>query len=158
MAGSGVNVKDSTSYGNYYNSTLTANGLYAEHIRELGKTDTSLNAWTAIATNYGNGSITLGREKIDETDEITKYKYKEIATGTAEGTKVKNIYDMAGNMWEWTTEIGRGVSKYFAGFSVLRGCGYSHNGNDYPISYRNGSSSANDSAWNIGFRVILYVK
>ncbi len=30
----------------------------------------------------------------------------EIPTGSYEGSKLRNIYDLAGNMYEWTTEVG----------------------------------------------------
>ena len=30
----------------------------------------------------------------------------EIPTGSYEGSKLRNIYDLAGNMFEWTTEVG----------------------------------------------------
>ena len=33
-----------------------------------------------------------------------RYEYTELATGSSDTFKKYNIYDMAGNMWEWTTE------------------------------------------------------
>ena len=64
---------------------------------------------------------------------------------------MNNIYDMAGNVWEWTTE-----NCEFNGTSYLvhrGGDGY-NSGSDYPAAYR---SSGNDSAVvNVGFRVVLY--
>ena len=46
--------------------------------------------------------------------------------GFNEKWKVKNIYDLAGNVWEWTSEAH---SSYF----INRGGGYN---SDYPVSYR----------------------
>jgi len=158
MAGSGVNVKNSTSYGNYYNSTtLTANGLYAEHIQNDDLTSANNDTWTR-ATNYGNGSITLGGELLEETAEMRKSKRIEIGTGTAEGTKVKNIYDMAGNMWEWTTETGRHNVENGVKYAVLRGGSFDHYGYHYPVSYRYGYHSTTINSFSLGFRVALYVK
>ena len=53
-----------------------------------------------------------------------------IPAGSAEYTKTNNIYDMAGNVWEWTTEAYSTVSR------VCRGGYYSSDGNVYPMAYR----------------------
>lgn len=53
-----------------------------------------------------------------------------IPAGSAEYTKTNNIYDMAGNVWEWTTEA------YSAYYRVYRGGNYG-NGGYIPMAYRN---------------------
>ena len=53
-----------------------------------------------------------------------------IPAGSAEYTKTNNIYDMAGNVWEWTTEA------YSTGYRVFRGGGYGNNGGNSPMAYR----------------------
>lgn len=66
-----------------------------------------------------------------ETKETSKSVL--IPTGSAEYTKTNNIYDMAGNVWEWTTEA------YSTYYRVYRG-GYCNNyGNNYPLAYRDSS-------------------
>ena len=62
----------------------------------------------------------------------------------------KNIYDLAGNVDEWTMEA------YDTGYRVYRGGQYNANVANYPASSRryNGTSS---SSVNTGFRVALYV-
>ena len=52
-----------------------------------------------------------------------------IPAGSAEYTKTNNIYDMAGNVWEWTTEA------YSTYNRVYRGGGYYNYG--VPMAYRN---------------------
>ena len=73
-----------------------------------------------------------------ETKETSKSVL--IPTGSAEYTKTNNIYDMAGNVWEWTTEA------YSTYYRVYRG-GYYNNGYDVPMADRSnyypGSYSSN---------------
>lgn len=66
-----------------------------------------------------------------ETKETSKSVL--IPTGSAEYTKTNNIYDMAGNVWEWTTEA------YSTYYRVYRGGGYLSYGNSYPVAYRDGN-------------------
>ena len=64
--------------------------------------------------------------------------------------KVKNIYDLAGNVYEWTME------SYSTGYRVYRGGIYNVSGSDVPASGRNSNiPSYSDSG--IGFRVTLYL-
>ena len=90
-------VTDSATWGNYYDSeTYTINrGKYAE-------------------LNTSNG--TLGNFQ-DVVNEYSKEKDKNIllTTGATERNSSKNIYDVAGNVFEWTTE------SYSSSYRVLRG-------------------------------------
>lgn len=58
---------------------------------------------------------------------ITKTR---IPAGSAEYTKTNNIYDMAGNVWEWTTEA------YSTYYRVCRGGFYEYDGDGCPLAYR----------------------
>ena len=98
---------DSSSWGNYTNSTFT-NGI---------------KYWTA---------------------------------GMWKETKANNIYDLAGNYWEWTQE------RYWNDDYVMRGGGYNImwmacNGDSYPVSLRD-PLPWNNHHPNVGFRVGLYIK
>ena len=81
-------VTDSTTWGNYNNSeTYTINrGKYAV---------------------YNTSNYTLGNFQ-DVGNEYSKEKSTSIllTTGATERNSSKNIYDVAGNCWEWTTESG----------------------------------------------------
>ena len=142
-------VTDSTAWGNYFDSSYTLKGLYARHQGRTAKD----NVWRWFpAYVYNNGSYTKGSE------------YTEVATGvTVEGDPTRNsacnIYDMAGNMWEWTTETGKHDSKATdaTNYAVLRGGSFGSYGSRYPVSYRNGTVSGSYS-FHIGFRVVLYIQ
>ena len=72
-------------------------------------------------------------------------------TGYSESWKANNIYDLAGNVWDWTAET------YIPYGRVERGGIYNNNGNNYPARYRNGyRPTYSDSE--IGTRSALYIK
>ena len=64
--------------------------------------------------------------------------------------KVKNIYDLAGNVYEWTME------SYGADDRVYRGGNYNYSGSDHPASYRDGHGPSRSNS-GFGFRVALYL-
>ena len=120
------NVTDSSSWGNYYNS-----GTYKIY---RGKVNSS--GWKNVDT-------TNGTEKASDARIL-------MTTGATERNSAKNIYDIAGNCWEWTTEISS------LGRRISMGGIYFYEGISEPASYR--AASTVDSIGNgISFRPILYV-
>ena len=73
-------------------------------------------------------------------------------TGALEKSKKKNIYDLAGNLLEYTAEK---YTRNGTGYSMLRGGSYKDNGDSRPAAGRWYGSSANS---NEGFRVALYIE
>lgn len=65
--------------------------------------------------------------------------------------KVKNIYDIAGNVVEWTME------SYSTTNRVYRGGNYNYLGSDDPASVRRLSDRPSSSYTGLGFRVALYL-
>ena len=83
-----------------------------------------------------------------------------MATGLVDEFKVKNIYDMAGNMYEWTTEYGyHGSGTSSTKYVVHRGGCPTDDGGVHPVSVRSGFHAENVGNNPVfGFRVVLYVK
>ena len=79
------------------------------------------------------------------------YSSSLINTGSNENYKVKNIYDMAGNAWEWTMEA------YSTSYRVLRGGCYGILASNYPASNRSYGYLSNSHEDSYGFRLALYV-
>ena len=95
---------------------------------------------------------------IDDSVEYGNYQNSanglNMVTKSASNSKwqTNNIFDMGGNVWEYTTEeIGDHEIKH-----IGRGGGYWNEGDKYPISCR--ASTEDGSNLDIGFRVVLYLK
>ena len=83
-------------------------------------------------------------------DKQTKNNNSSTLIPTGQTTALSNIYDMGGNLYEYTTESGSYESNPY----VYRGGGYSYSYDDYPAGFRgNIFGNAYSSR---GFRVTLY--
>ena len=109
-------MKDSTSWGNYYNSTFEY------------KTNTS----GSTSTKSASSGI-------------------RIPAGSTEYSKANNIYDMAGNVSDWTLEGDDNRRR------STRGGYYRDRGSNSPASDRS-SSNPDFSYGGIGFRAYSYIK
>ena len=130
--------KDSTSKGNYRNNDWTID-------RETAKYTTSPRSdttWTSISAEENKTKTKTARESILLT------------TGASEDFKTKNIYDLAGNVYEWTNEKNE---DYSTPSRVRRGGGYDDNGTYYTVSC-GGVSTPNYCVVHVGFRPTLYIK
>ena len=136
----GVNVDtDCISWGNYYDKIgYTIDGYYRTQHADVAYTRGSY-------TKSSNGNLLL------ETGDLGEV----ISTG-----RPKNIYDVAGNVLEWSAEtVSEKGGQYTAvGKKILRGGSYDCNGSDNTASYRDGHLAANDTYQTIGFRFVLYIK
>ena len=117
--------EDSTSWGNYYNSKFNFTGKYS--------------------TNNGTSFTDVAAST--EKPENSRYL---LGTGVTDYTKKNNIYDLAGNCWEWTTESDS------SGGRVSRGGNYDYDGSGYS-AYNRRDDSPDDSSSYISFRSSLYV-
>ena len=74
-----------------------------------------------------------------------------LSTGATERNSIMNIYDLAGNVWEWTLE--KSTNTFHP--CVFRGGSYYNSGSSVPASYH-GYNSTSLSLSYIGFRPALY--
>ena len=108
-------------------------------------------SWGNYGNSTGDAATNSGRLNMNYT------------TGRNEAWKAKNIYDLAGNVSEWTMESyyeWSNKSNYPTRYYVLRGGGYYDHGFSYYAGFRIcGSNYPKDiTNDNIGFRVALYLK
>ena len=90
-------VTNSTDWGNYYNSEtykIYRGSLYSN------------SAWSTANTTAGT--------------DVTKNKGILLTTGATERNSSKNIYDVAGNCYEWTTESNSSDYRVFRGRPLQR--------------------------------------
>ena len=77
-----------------------------------------------------------------------------MTTASSEDTKKCNIYDMAGNLWEWTEEIANDLSN---NYYMLRGGSFGVDYASRPACYRI-SDLALGTYTSFGFRPVLFIK
>ena len=92
-----------------------------------------------------------GRGNYDESANTNEWRGDIATCGISDNYRVKNIYDLAGNVYEWTMEASSTRNR------VSRGGIYSYPGSFRPASTRSSSPPDDDSSDYVGFRVALYL-
>ena len=100
------------------NWLISSGAKTSDEVNKDSSTWGNYNNYNA-ANNYTEG--TAGYEKNAGSPQNT---------GSSENWKANNIYDLAGNVWEWTQEA------YDTNVRASRGGSYSDFGSNYPASYR----------------------
>ena len=137
---------NSTTIGNYYNSTFDLNrGKYAQY-NKLG------NPWNNFDSALG--SIVVSNETTGKMKKTEQSSYSNgilLTTGGTERSNVMNIYDIAGNVSEWTLEKASRTSD----LCDFRGGNFTDAGSSIAAASRHrGSADGSDST--LGFRVSLF--
>ena len=137
-----ASVTSSTEYGNHSDHVITS----ADNLNDGAK--------VAIydVTNRGIGSY-VAKEDINSYPKASGTKWA-LSTGALKAANVNNIYDMSGNMAEWTME---GLS---SDLRVYHAASYSSSGNagEFPIASSSGCYPGDSSISHLGFRPCLYIK
>ena len=145
LKGANTDVKTSMIFGN----------LWDEALEWLVKSGATISDGTTLTYQLMRTSTTWGNYRNTtfnyiaanaETPLMTETKAQSTSTGTripagsAEYTKANNVYDMAGNVWDWTTEAYSTYSR------VYRGGNYNSYGGSNPAPDRsyNGPNNYDD--------------
>jgi len=130
---------NSTTIGNYYNSEFTLNrGKFATY--------NDLSDWKSYNSEE-KPTLVTGSQKQAQSSNSNAIL---LTTGATEVTNLQNIYDIAGNVWEWTREFYNTSNP-----CVSRGGSYFNSSSDYPAkNHIHGSTSY--LYFDVGFRLGLW--
>ena len=130
---------NSTTIGNYYNSEFTLNrGKFATY--------NDLSDWKSYNSEEKQTLVTGSQKQAQSSNSNAIL----LTTGATDATNLQNIYDIAGNVWEWTREIYATSNP-----CVVRGGCYYYDGSNNPAKDRsNDSTSSSNSV--VGFRLGLW--
>ena len=126
---------------------------------------TSTDVLTKNSTTIGNYNDNLWTIKNANAQYLSSGKFvqcpnpfkkesssaKLLTTGADSSFSVQNIYDIAGNVWEWTLE----KTSYTSCPCACRGGSFGSAGSSIPASYRS-NDSTDLSGSSVGFRVSLF--
>ena len=134
---------DSSSWGNYCDASFTINrGKYAKY----GTLTTWYNYNTALAN-----CVTLENGISKKVSASSYSNAILLTTGASEACKKMNIYDLAGNVWEWTLEYT--ADTYYP--CASRGVNCTYNGSLFPASCRDNFNTTLSGS-TVGFRPSLF--
>ena len=141
--GGAVELSKNFKNGKAYQTSVTSTLVYG------AQWDAALQF---IDSNYINSKCDTSSYVRNSTGKGHYNATSPIATGSNENYKMKNIYDMAGNVYERTMEAYGG----YDASRVSRGGAYTHSGSEKPASERYVNSVTGREAW-MGFRIALYL-
>lgn len=105
-------------------------GMTLQWFRESGaKTDEDIYNSASWGNHKDSEGFTYYTNVAGSTGSKTQNSGKSIPTGSTERNKANNIYDMAGNQWEWTLEGGNDRRSSRGGY-------YDYDASDYSVGSR----------------------
>ena len=132
----------STQWGNYDNVSLTNLRGYYTNVNTSNASTDGFKSAEGFTTNSGTSSWVI------------------LTTGSTEQVLRKGLYDVAGNLWEWTQEASYMANLgYNTSYNTynLRGGSFTYAYASYPACYRV-YVYAPSTGTNHGFRPVLYIK
>ena len=144
IKGANTNVETGMIWGNQWDRTLMWLIETGSKTKEqIADDSTSWGNYYNATFEYVNSSGSTATKNEGSSTRIP--------TGSAEYTKANNIYDLAGNVRDWTMEAFSPISR------VYRGGSYYYYGGINPADYRS-DISPTLSNYNCGCRSALYIK
>ena len=113
------------------------------------------SSYTGLEYTQGKGrylAVSSGGPVTSVATSDGTFHYGIRTTAFSEGTKRKNIYDLAGNLSEWTQEAVSSLN------NMIRGGSFYDSYSAFPVSYRNSSYAATRTYTFVGFRPALYIR
>ena len=145
-----LNIKTGMIWGNQWDRTLMWLMECNAKDETTGKSKEEVISDSTSWGNYRNATFTYTNSSGVTATKNENSKTR-IPTGSTEYTKANNIYDLAGNVDDWTMEASATNCR------VLRGDSYGYDGDDEAAIYRvNSFPSVSD--YNYGCRAALYIK
>ena len=141
--GKNILTEDSTSWGNYYDASFEINrGKYAKYAALI-------STWNDYNTELAN-CVTYTNETSTKVVATSSSNAILLTTGASDACKKMNIYDLAGNVWEWTLECEASTGLP----CVNRGGSCKSTG--IKTASSSNSCSVNNNNNSTGFRVSLF--
>ena len=145
IKGANTNVETGMIWGNQWDRTLMWLIETGSKTKEqIADDSTSWGNYYNATFEYVNSSGSTATKNEGSSTRIP--------TGSAEYTKANNIYDLAGNVRDWTMEA------YSTNYRVYRGGIYVNDGDTYPADNRNTYGVPTYSLYYSGCRSALYIK
>ena len=144
IKGANTNVETGMIWGNQWDRTLMWLIETGSKTKEqIADDSTSWGNYYNATFEYVNSSGSTATKNEGSSTRIP--------TGSAEYTKANNIYDLAGNVRDWTMEA------YSTSYRVYRGGLCNNDGDDYPADYRSSYYPTYSNSI-YGCRSALYIK
>lgn len=133
---------NSSGWGNYKNTAIAYTGRKATAYY-------SSNSWYLPVFGSTETSTTTSISYYDNHGDL-------LTTGASDTTQKYHIFDIAGNLWEWTEEDSHYATS--GQCRVTRGGDYLDTSGDFPACYRHGTFPVSYAGFHVGFRAVLYIK
>lgn len=135
-----ADLTNSSKWGNYRNTSISYRGRKSTAYY-------SSSAWYSPAF----GEVMEGK-----TTAYSGNNGDLLTTGASPDTERYHVFDMAGNLWEWTEELSTYATSNQ--YRIYRGGGYIEVVATYSANYRGGSALVTYAGLHFGFRTVLYIK